>query len=299
MAKLSPDLRAAYAATAVDVSRAGAERSDGGWGVQQGAARAIGIDGITHVFGQGPDEVLAIDDVSFDVADREYVALVGPSGCGKTTLLNMVAGLLPVQRGRAVVRGKEVNAPSRDVGYISARDALLPWRTTIENVAFGLEIRGVGKRERLERAREMLNLVGLRGFERSYRSHLSQGMRQRAAIARSLATDPDILLMDEPFSALDQQTKVLLEGKFLDIWQSASKSVLMVTHDVEEAVAMADRVVMLSARPGTIVTDMKVDLPRPRDVGEIRYDARFREITHEIWERLKEQLAKLDITQEG
>jgi len=259
---------------------------------------AIAIRGVTHNFiRRGQDPMLAINEVSLDVAEGEFIALVGPSGCGKTTLLNLVAGLVPLQQGRIEVRGRLVEKPHRDVGYISARDSLLPWRTAEGNVAYGLEVRGVPKRERLERARSMLGLVGLAGFEKSHRSQLSQGMRQRVAIARTLATEPELLLLDEPFSALDQQTKLLLENAFIEIWDRSHRTVVMVTHDIEEAVAMADRVVMLSHRPGEVIADIPVDLPRPRDAAEIRYDARFREITHGVWELLRGELAQLDPAQ--
>ncbi|OYD69901.1 ABC transporter ATP-binding protein [Rhodococcus sp. OK302] len=259
---------------------------------------AISVQGVTHHFQRrGAEPTLAIDHVSLDIAERQFIAIVGPSGCGKTTLLNLVAGLTPLQEGVIEVRGTSVAKPRRDVGYISARDSLLPWRTAEANVAYGLEVRGVRKAERLEKARHFLEMVGLSGFESSYRSQLSQGMRQRVAIARTLATEPELLLLDEPFSALDQQTKLLLENAFIEIWQKSQRTVVMVTHDIEEAVAMADRVVMLSHRPGQVIADIEVDLPRPRDAAEIRYDSRFREITHGVWELLRKEIAQLDIAQ--
>ncbi|MFS3130550.1 ABC transporter ATP-binding protein [Nocardioides sp. Bht2] len=259
---------------------------------------AISVRNLTHHFERrGEEPTLAIDNVSLDIAEGEFIALVGPSGCGKTTLLNLVAGLVPSQTGEITVRGLPVNKPSRDVGYISARDSLLPWRSAESNVCYGLEVRGVPKKERRERARAALDQVGLAGFEKAYRSQLSQGMRQRVAIARTLATEPELLLLDEPFSALDQQTKLLLENAFIDIWEKNHRTVLMVTHDIEEAVAMADRVVMLSHRPGHVIADIKVDLPRPRDAAEIRYDPVFREITHGVWELLRQEIAQLHISQ--
>ena len=258
---------------------------------------AISVRGVSYSFLSGKGEpTLALDDVSLDVGEREFIALVGPSGCGKTTLLNLAAGLLPQQQGQILVRGEQVTKPSRSVGYISARDSLLPWRTAEANVAFGLEARGVPKKERLEKAREMLRLVGLAGFERHHRSELSQGMRQRVSIARTLATEPELLFLDEPFSALDQQTKLLLENKFIEIWGQMHRTVLMVTHDIEEAVAMADRVIMLSHRPGRVIADIRIDLPRPRDAAEIRYDPAFREITHGVWQLLRQEIAQLDVT---
>jgi len=279
------------AATKDPVGVIGSDVSDGS---------AISVQRLTHTFfDQSGGAVVAINDVSLDVPNGQFIALVGPSGCGKTTLLNIVAGLNAAESGRIQVRDEVVLRPNRDVGYISARDALLPWRSSLKNAAFGLELRGVKQPARDERARAMLRLVGLEGYEHLRRGQLSQGMRQRVAIARTLATDPSIILMDEPFSALDQQTKLLLENKFLDIWEQSQKTVLMVTHDIEEAVAMADRVVMLSSRPGHIVLDMPTDLPRPRDVAEIRFDSHFRETTQVIWNQLKEELKHLDVTQEG
>jgi NitT/TauT family transport system ATP-binding protein len=261
---------------------------------------AISIENVSHSFSTaGTNQVLAIDDVSISVRDREFIALVGPSGCGKTTLMNIVAGLVPLQEGSIRVRGTEVGKPRRDIGYISARDSLLPWRTAKRNVEYGLEVRGMDKHERSAKSREMLELVGLADFGHAYRSQLSQGMRQRVAIARTLATDPSILFLDEPFSALDQQTKLILEAKFMEIWDRSHKTVIMVTHDIEEAVAMADRVIMLSSRPGRIVLDLQIDLPRPRDVAQIRFDPRFTEITHSIWDMLKVELDKLPISQKG
>lgn len=262
------------------------------------APPAISVRNLTHHFERrGEDPTLAIDNVSLDIAEGEFIALVGPSGCGKTTLLNLVAGLVPSQSGEITVRGRPVTKPNRDVGYISARDSLLPWRSAESNVCYGLEVRGVPKKERRLRARAALDQVGLAGFEKAYRSQLSQGMRQRVAIARTLATEPELVLLDEPFSALDQQTKLLLENAFIDIWEKNHRTVLMVTHDIEEAVAMADRVVMLSHRPGHVIADIKVDLPRPRDAAEIRYDPAFREITHGVWELLRQEIAQLHISQ--
>ncbi|MGW4338543.1 ABC transporter ATP-binding protein [Rhodococcus koreensis] len=259
---------------------------------------AISVHGVTHHFDRRGDQpTLAVDNVSLDIPERQFIALVGPSGCGKTTLLNLVAGLIPLQDGVIEVRGNLVDKPRRDVGYISARDSLLPWRTAEANVAYGLEVRGVPKPDRLQTARHYLEAVGLSGFEKSYRTQLSQGMRQRVAIARTLATEPELLLLDEPFSALDQQTKLILENAFIEIWEKSHRTVVMVTHDIEEAVAMADRVVMLSHRPGRVISDIEVDLPRPRDAAEIRYDSRFREITQSVWELLRSEIAQLDIAQ--
>lgn len=260
---------------------------------------AFSVKSVRHWFGGPREQPPALDDVSIDVREGEFLALVGPSGCGKTTLLNMLAGLIRPDEGSIAVRGEPVIRPRSSVGYISARDALLPWRPAWKNVAFGLETQRLTRAARKERAYEMLELVGLKGYEELKRGELSQGMRQRVAIARTLAVSPEIILLDEPFSALDQQTKLILEGVFIDIWEKSRKTIVMVTHDIEEAVAMADRVVMLTHRPGRIRVDMEIDLPRPRDVAEIRYDPRFRETTHTIWNHLREELQSINVFEEG
>ncbi|QXW01324.1 ABC transporter ATP-binding protein [Rhodococcus globerulus] len=260
---------------------------------------AFSVKSVRHWFGGPREQPPALDDVSINVREGEFLALVGPSGCGKTTLLNMLAGLIRPDEGNIAVRGEQVVRPRASVGYISARDALLPWRPAWKNVAFGLETQRMTRAARKERAYEMLELVGLKGYEELKRGELSQGMRQRVAIARTLAVSPEIILLDEPFSALDQQTKLILEGVFIDIWEKSRKTIVMVTHDIEEAVAMADRVVMLTHRPGRIRVDMEIDLPRPRDVAEIRYDPRFREITHTIWGHLREELQSINVFEEG
>ncbi|HEX5534103.1 MAG TPA: ABC transporter ATP-binding protein [Actinomycetales bacterium] len=230
--------------------------------------------------------MLATDDVTFSVPQGQFLAVIGPSGCGKTTILNMLAGLLPTSSGVVAVRGERVTAPNREIGYMSARDGLLPWRTARENVELGLEIRGMAKSQRRRKADELLALVGLEGFEDSHRAQLSQGMRQRVAIARTLAIEPSILLMDEPFAALDAQTKTTLQQHFAQLWEQDRKTVMLVTHDIEEAVALADRVLVFSPRPGRIVADIEIDIPRPRAINEVRFTERFRGLTHELWKSL-------------
>jgi len=252
----------------------------------------IAIANLSHRFTIDGRDVLALDDVSLNVAEGEFVAIVGPSGCGKSTLLNVVSGLFPPTSGRAVVDGAAVAGLNPRIGYMFARDALLPWRTTLANVEFGLEVRGVAVAERQERARELLRMVGLEGFETSYPSQLSQGMRQRVAIARTLAVDPDILLMDEPFGALDAQTKLVLEDEFLRIWERRRSTVVFVTHDLFEAIAMADRVVVFAARPGRIKSVVAIDLPRPRSVTSGRFGPRFQELYDRLWEDLRYEVVR-------
>jgi len=247
----------------------------------------IAISNLSHRFEIDGREVLALADISLEVADGEFVAIIGPSGCGKSTLLNIISGLFAPSTGRVTVDGRPVTGLNPRIGYMFARDALLPWRTALANVEFGLELRGGAVRERRERARELLRVAGLQGFEASYPSQLSQGMRQRVALARTLAIDPDIVLMDEPFGALDAQTKL-----FLRIWERHRKTVVFVTHDLFEAIAMADRVVVFGAHPGRIKSIVGVDLPRPRSVTGGRFGPRFQDLYERLWEDLRYEVVR-------
>ncbi len=249
---------------------------------------AIRVERVSHAF-QTPagTPVLALDDVSFDVPRGQFLALVGASGCGKTTILNMAAGLVQPVAGTVVVNGARVMRPSRRTGYMFARDGLLPWRSARRNIEVGLELRGVPVSERRATGSRLLDLVGLKAFGSSYPWQLSQGMRQRVALARTLAIDPDTLLMDEPFAALDAQTKLMLQTEFLRIWERDRKTVLFVTHDLAEAVALADRVIVLTCRPGRIQADIAIDLPRPRDPERIRFDHHYLRLSERVWQSLK------------
>src|SRR6185369_4689427 len=219
------------------------------------AAAQVVIDRVNHLYRPPRGrEVLALDQVSLEVANREFVALLGPSGCGKSTLLYLIGGFLPVETGAILVDGKPVTAPGPDRGIVFQHFALFPWKTVRGNVLYGLERQGMPKEEREKRAQEFIELVGLSGFEDSYPSQLSGGMKQRAALARTLAFDPKILLMDEPFGALDSQTRSLMQSELLGIWRGSPKTVIFVTHDVQEAVYLAERVVVMSARPGHIMS---------------------------------------------
>ena len=255
---------------------------------------AVEFKDVTLIFGgERPDDepVLAVQNIDLAIPAGQFVAIVGPSGCGKTTILNMLAGLIPATRGSVRRHGDEVDGPSQDIGYMLARSALSPWRTARKNVEFGLEIRGVDKAERRARAMELLAKLRLEGFADSFPSQLSQGMRQRVAIARTLAIDPDLWLMDEPFGALDAQTRLTVQAQFLELWyEAAHKTVIFVTHDLEEAVLLADRVIVMTARPGRIKSDTIVDLPRPRVIDELRFDPAFREAEHRIWEELRDEI---------
>jgi len=249
---------------------------------------ALRVQSVSHAF-ETPEgkPMLALDDVSFDVPRGQFLALVGASGCGKTTILNMTAGLVQPVAGSVVLNGQPVQGPSRNTGYMFARDGLLPWRSARRNVEVGLELRGVPAAERTETSTRFLEMVGLDSFAYAYPRQLSQGMRQRVAIARTLAINPDTLLMDEPFAALDAQTKLNLQAEFLRIWEKERKTVLFVTHDLAEEVALADRVIVMTSRPGRIQADIEIDLPRPRDPAVIRFNHHFLRLSERVWQALK------------
>lgn len=229
-----------------------------------------------------------IDKVSISVPDRQFVSVVGPSGCGKTTILNLLAGLVKTPAGQHLrIGGSPPKLGNPSIAYMLARDSLLPWRTTLENAAFGMEIRKVPRAEREARARELLEGVGLSGFENAYPKHLSHGMRQRCALARTFAVSAQFLLMDEPFGALDAQTKLQLEELLVELWQKEQRTVIFITHDLAEAIAISDRVIVMSARPGRIVADLPIDLPRPRSVRQLQKEPHFHELYARIWEMLE------------
>lgn len=232
------------------------------------------------------DTTTAVGDVTFDVKEGEFVSLIGPSGCGKTTVLNVVAGFIQATGGVVEMAGRPVTAPGPDRGVVFQDFALFPWMTTEGNVAFGLKMRGMPRRERRTRAREMLSLVGLEGNESKYPHELSGGMRQRAGVARVLATEPTMMLMDEPFASIDAQTRRVLQQEVLRIWEQHRTTVLFVTHDVDEAIFMSDRIVVLGGRPSTVEADITVDLARPRSWSEVQVDPTFLAIRSELLVRL-------------
>ena len=255
------------------------------------APAQIVVDNVNHMYRPPVGrEVLALDQISLSVANREFLALLGPSGCGKSTLLYLIGGFLPVETGSISVDGKKVTAPGPDRGIVFQHFALFPWKTVRGNILYGLERQGMPKAEREARAQQYIDLVGLSGFEDSYPSQLSGGMKQRAAIARTLAFDPKILLMDEPFGALDAQTRGLMQRELLSIWQRTPKTVIFVTHDVQEAIYLADRVAVMSARPGRIKTivDTKFDKNDP-DIFKNKF---FIDKVDELWNLVKEEAAK-------
>jgi NitT/TauT family transport system ATP-binding protein len=259
------------------------------------APAALALDDVTCTFaGRGAaPSYTAVRSVTLAVQPGEFVAVVGPTGCGKSTLLNVGAGLLAPSAGRVLVDGVPLAGLNARAGYMFQADALMPWRTTLANVTAGLEFHGVARAEAEARAREWLVRVGLAGFEDRYPHQLSGGMRKRVALAQMLILDPEILLMDEPFSALDVQTRQLMENELLALWSVDRKSVLFITHDLEEAISLSDRVVVLSAGPATRpLGEFPVDLPRPRDVAEIRMTPRFVELHEAIWKVLRSEVLK-------
>ncbi len=230
--------------------------------------------------------VPAVDGVDFDVQAGEFVSLVGPSGCGKTSILNAVAGLLPQFTGRVFVLGRPVAGPGRDRALVFQQPALLPWRTVLANVTYGLECHRVGRAEAQRRALTLIQLVGLGGFERNYPHELSGGMQQRVNLARALAVDPDVLLMDEPFAALDAQTREYMQGELTRIWAIKRKTVLFITHQIDEAVYLSDRVIVLSGRPARVKKVVDVTLPRPRSLATKRTDD-FLEFERQVWDLIE------------
>lgn len=235
--------------------------------------------------------VQALERLDLDIATDEFVVIVGPSGCGKSTLLYLLGGFLPLVQGEILIDGRKVTRPGPDRGIVFQHFALFPWKTVRQNVLYGLERKKMSASQRQELAQKHIDLVKLTGFEDSWPAQLSGGMKQRVAIARTLATDPDVLLMDEPFGALDAQTRGILQEELLAIWGSRRKTVLFVTHDVNEAVLLADRVVVMSARPGRIKSTIKIKLPRPR-TPEVALSAQFVDHCREIWDLVREEALK-------
>jgi NitT/TauT family transport system ATP-binding protein len=266
-------------------------------GASNGAIK-LEAQNIWKLFSRRGEAVEALHDVSIQVGAGEFVSIVGASGCGKTTLLRIVDGLVAPTRGAIRVNGQPVSGPGPDRGFVFQQDALFPWRTVIDNVVFGLEVQGRARRETRERANAFLQLVGLTGFEHLFPHELSGGMRQRANLARALTIDPDVLLMDEPFASLDAQTREIMQSELLRIWRSNRKTVLFVTHQIDEAVYLSDRVVVMTSRPGRVKAILEVDIPRPRDLS-IKRTPRFLELVDEIWKMIEEEVkAALQMTQD-
>ena len=236
------------------------------------------------------EPVTALSNFSLDIAKGEFVSVVGPSGCGKSTFLNIVLGLIEPASGVIELNGTRISGPGQERAMVFQEFGLLPWRSVTANVELGLELKGVPSAKRAARANELINLVGLKGFESHYPHELSGGMKQRVGLARALATEPEVLLMDEPFAALDAQTRDLMQTELLQIWERSKKTVLFVTHSIEEAAYLSDRVIVMTARPGRTKDVIQIDLPRPRDY-EMRLTPKFNEIKLRIWEVLREELS--------
>ena len=234
--------------------------------------------------------VTACEGVNLTIRRGEFLAIVGPSGCGKSTLLNMAAGLLKPSSGAVYYGGEPVEIPNTRVGYMTQKDTLLPWRTVEDNVAIALELRGDSKVDRLRTARSWINRVGLKGFETAFPAQLSGGMRRRVSMARTLCYEPETILMDEPFGALDAQLRLVMHDELLKLWSATGTTMVFVTHDLTEAVTLADRVAVFSARPGRIQAIQSVDLPRPRDVFRIRFDPRFGDLHDRLWRYLEKSV---------
>jgi NitT/TauT family transport system ATP-binding protein len=250
----------------------------------------IAIRDLSKTFTAGPREVPAVSRVSFDVHDKEFVAIVGPSGCGKSTILNMIGSLIAPSGGEILVDGERVGPrAAKQVGYVFQKDTVFPWRTVAQNIALGLQYRGVATAEIRSRVTEAVALAGLEGFEDAFPATLSGGMRQRVALMRSLVVNPEILLMDEPFGALDTHTKLNLHAELLSLWGTRQQTVVFVTHDLSEAITLADRIVVMTRRPGRIKLVYEVKLPRPRDVIALRESAEYLREYGEIWHALGEE----------
>ncbi|HSH90668.1 MAG TPA: ABC transporter ATP-binding protein [Ramlibacter sp.] len=257
---------------------------------------ALELEHITVTF-HSPDapaqRYTAVADTTLRIRAGEFLSVVGPTGCGKSTLLNIAAGLLDASAGEVRVFGERLAGINRRAGYMFQTEALMPWRSALDNVMVGLQYRGMPDSEARAQAQAWLERVGLAEFGDRYPHQLSGGMRKRTALAQVLALDPDIVLMDEPFSALDIQTRQLMENEVLDLWAAKKKAVLFITHDLDEAIAMSDRVVVLSAGPATRpIGEFDIDLPRPRDVAEVRVQPRFVELHKQIWDVLREEVLK-------
>lgn len=258
------------------------------------ALAKIALEGASKEFTGRGEIVLALQPTSIEIAREQFVALVGPSGCGKSTVLNMIAGLQPPTAGRVVYDGKPVSGPNRKVGYMTQKDTLLPWRSVADNIGLALElkIRAASGSERDRRVAQMIDLVGLKGFERHYPGELSGGMRKRVALARSLIYEPETLLMDEPFAALDAQLRLVMHDELLRLTRLRRMTVVFVTHDLGEAITLADRVIIFTGRPGRVKALREISLAHPRDAFRVRFSEQFARLHEELWNELKDEVAK-------
>lgn len=253
----------------------------------------ISAQGLSKIYrSQNSEKVVALENVNLDIHKNEFIAIIGPSGCGKSTLLNILAGLYEPDSGQVLIDSNAAKGVNMKSGHISQTDTLLPWRTVLENVEVGLEIRGVGKKERRAIAEKLIEQVGLKGFEETYPFELSGAMKKRATIIRTLAYDPEIIFMDEPFVGLDVQTRDMLEEDILKIWQETRKTIVFVTHDLAEAITLADRVILMTARPAAIKSEYLITLPRPRSAVETKFTPQFIKLHKRIWDDLSTEVVK-------
>ena len=255
------------------------------------AERVLVVDDLVKQFDTPDGPIRAVENISFAVGRGEFLSVIGPSGCGKSTVFNIIGGLLPDFQGRVAIQGEPIRGPHRSIGMVFQEESTFPWRTVLDNVCFPLEIIGMGKTERRAKARHFIALVGLTGFENRYPAELSGGMRQRVAIARTLASEPTILLMDEPFASLDEQTRLLLGDKVLQIQQELRQTTLLITHNITEAVQLSDRILVMTFRPGRVKRIVDIDLPHPR-TSEIVSSAAFGRYVAEIWGDLREEATR-------
>jgi NitT/TauT family transport system ATP-binding protein len=252
----------------------------------------ISVSGLGKSFRRGGAAVSVVENINLQVGEGEFVALLGPSGCGKTTLLRMLDGLIAADAGSVEIGSERVKGPMRNVGFVFQADSLWPWRNVTQNVTFGLDVQGCDRATAAKVAEELIELVGLHGFERYHPHELSGGMRQRVNLARALAIDPEVLLLDEPFASLDAQTREVMQLELLRIWSARRKTVVFVTHQIDEAVFLSDRVVVMSARPGQIREIVPIPFSRPRDLG-IKRTAEFNGVVDHIWRLIEDQIAGL------
>jgi len=253
---------------------------------------AISIRDVDKVYGQAESAVLALDAIDLDIRRGEFVTLIGPSGCGKTTLLRIIAGLEAPSVGTVGFGPRATDGPLRSMVF--QEHGVLPWMTVLDNVAYGLRVRGVPKAQRLEVARSYIRMLGLTRFENAYPRQLSGGMRQRVSVARAFANDPEILLMDEPFGALDEQTRMMVHADLLRLWQEHRKTVVFVTHSLSEAVLLSDRIVVMSSRPGRIKESISVPLERPRHISEAQSSPEFAAVRGRLWDALRDEIELLN-----
>jgi NitT/TauT family transport system ATP-binding protein len=253
--------------------------------IDVGTENKMRLSGVSKDYGTGASKFTALADVSLEIGSGEFVSIVGPSGCGKTTLLRIMAGLETLSAGSVSIRRGAGNGPASSVVFQEA--SIFPWMTTRQNAEYGLALRGIGKKERRATVGSMLETVGLAQFADRYPHELSGGMKQRTSLVRAFANDPEILLMDEPFAAVDEQTRIVLQEELLRIWETTSKTVVFITHSIQEALTLSDRVVVMGTSPGQIQTTITVPFDRPRDVYKLKADPRFGELEYAIWERLR------------